>query len=360
MKLTKWVCTALFIVFSFAWLFWFQADMLTLAQHGLSGGKTHYDRTVGAVIITAVLLIVQLLAYALIRLGRHAYALSWVPSFALLAFVSGVSHPFSWGHWRWGAPLLLVLWAALAVWMRRADRRTENPQKHAGLFSRLLWVNLLQMVAMMLGVAAMSNTDAVAHFKAHAEVALRQGDAAEAARVGRRSQETDPTLTMLRAFALSQQGTLGECLFQYPVAGTGLDLLPQPGSKSQLQLLPDSLFWQHLGFRPDTLGTRADSVGGPYTDYRLTACLIDRKLEDFISILVRHYPLLADSLPLHYREALMLYQQRVDTNFVYTDTATLSRWHDFAQLDTLYPQKSERRVRQMDYHRKTYWYYFFQ
>jgi hypothetical protein len=346
------------LTFSFAWLYWFQADMLALAQFGLSGGKTHYDRTVGAVIITTVLFIVQLLAYAFIRHSGRMHALTYLPSFIMLAFVSSVSYPFSWGAWRWAAPLLLAVWIVVTIGIKRADHRVDTPHENGGLFTRQLWVNLLQMAFMMLGVAAVSNTNAVDHFKAHAEVALCQSDPAEALRVGRRSQETDATLTMLRAFALSQEGKLGEQLFQYAITGNSKDLLPLPGSNAKLKMLPDSVVWQHIGFRPDTLGTRIDSIDGPYVDYRLTGFLIDRKLDAFVSHLTRYYSTDADSLPYHYREALMLYQQRIDTAFAYADSAMLNRWHDFARLDTLYPKRSERKVRQMDHHRDTYWFYY--
>ena len=105
---TRVVCAILFLTFTFAWLFWFQADILAVAQHGLSGGKTHYDRTVGAVITTAVLFLLQLLIYALTRLHQHAHALTYLPSMLLLAFMSSISHPFSWGAWPWVGPILLV------------------------------------------------------------------------------------------------------------------------------------------------------------------------------------------------------------------------------------------------------------
>lgn len=382
----KVACATLFLLFTFAWLYFFQADMLTVAQHGLSGGQTHYDRTIGAVIITAVLMVLQLLVYAFTRVSRYAHALSYLPSFLLLGFISSISYPFHWGAWLWGGPLTLVLWVAAVV----AAKKIPFYPRHlsVGLFSRAMWANLLQMALMMLGVAAVSNTNAIDHFKAHAEVALMQGDADEALSVGQQSLETDPSLTMLRIFALSQKGQLGERLFEYAIAGKSLDMLPRLlGSQSQLQVMPDSLLWAHFGVHPDSIVVRADQEGmkpvyggklaiaqyldslatdslatTAYQDYLLTGCLIDRQLDSFAVRLPRYYALDADSLPRHYREALVLYQQeqlRGDTLFIYKDSLMLQRWHDFQQYDSIYPDRRERKIRTEEEFRGTYWYYYF-
>ena len=55
----KVVCAVCFFLFSFLWLYEFQADVLAIAQHVLSNGVTHYIRTVGAIIITIVLYMLQ-------------------------------------------------------------------------------------------------------------------------------------------------------------------------------------------------------------------------------------------------------------------------------------------------------------
>ena len=384
MKLTKWVCAALFLLFTFSWLYFFQADMLAVAQHGLSGGKTHYDRTVGALIVTGVLFVLQLLVYALVRLSRRTHALTYLPSFLLLAFVSSLRFPFRWGAWLWAGPLVLLLWGG-AVWLAKKVYPFENDVKEpTGLFSPRMWLNLLQMAAMMLGVAAVSDTNAVRHYKARAEVALLQGDAEGALQVGCRSLETDETLTMLRIFALSSQGQLAERLFEYPIRGTSTDMLPLWGSKAKLALLPDTVIWDHFGQRPDTILARADSLSRltygerlttriyldslekdtlattAYVDYRLMGMLIDRQLDSFVANLPRYYSVSPDSLPRHYREALILYQAQRDTSFIYSDSLLTPRWQLFQQLDSLYPRASERRVRTDDSLRVTYWYYYYQ
>ncbi len=364
----RMTCALVFLAFTFCWLYFFQGDMLAVVQHGLSGGKTHYDHTIGAVICTAVLFGLQLLVSFMTRLTHRTYALSYLPSMLLLAFLSSLTTPFRWGAWLWAGPLLLVLWGGVVWVSKQLLPISDEDRKPVELFSRVTWINLLQLALMMMGVAAVSNTNAVQHFRAHAEVALMKGDADEALRVGQRSLETDESLTMLRIFALSQKGQLADRLFEYAVSGTANDMLPFKGSKATLLLMPDSLLWQHLGARPDSIGSIAqyldslerDTLAGmAWRDYRLVGQLIDRRLDAFAAALPRYYVMQADSLPRHYREALVLYQQTVDTLLMYSDTLMLSRWRDFHANDTIFPKPSERQIRTEEQFRDTYWYYFF-
>jgi len=372
-------CAILFLLFAFFWLYAFQADVMAVAQHGLSGGRTHYDRTVGAVIISGVLIALQLLVYALTRLQRHCHVLTYVPSFLLLAFVSSISHPFRWGAWPLAAVVVMALWGG-AVWLaRRSSTLLIGQQRAPGIFSRSMWVNMLGMGVMMLAVAAVSNTNAVQHFKAHDEVAFMRGDSHEVLRTGQRSHESDASLTMLRALALSQNGLLADALFTYAVSGSGDDLLPLDGSQSTLMLMPDTLLYDHFGLRPDSLRARMDSAAralplttrryldslqrdtnatAAWRDYRLMGLLIDRRLDDFASLLPRHYALSADSLPRHYREALVLYQQTTDTLFIYSDTLMLRRYRDYRSNDTLYRHPDERLLRTIEDYGDTYWHYY--
>ena len=313
------MCAIIFLAFTFLWLYEFQADVLAVGQHVLSGGQTHYDRTVGAVIITLVLQLLQLGVYYVTRLARRTHALTYLPSMLLLTIMSDVpptiDQHFSFGAWAWIVPVVLVVWA-VAVWLARNVLPFENDDKQpTGIFSQRMWLNLLQMVGMMLVVALVGNSNAVFHFTAHAEASLLKGDAAEALRVGERSLETDENLTMLRIYALGTRGELGERLFCYPLAGTSVDMLPMKGSNARLRLLPMDSIWKSFGARPVYKITTAqylhaltvDSVAHPMAaDYILTGMLIDRRLDAFARTLPAYYP---DSLPMprFYREAMELH-----------------------------------------------------
>ena len=50
--LTRVMCTFVFTLFCFYYLYCYQADLLTVTQHILSKGQTHYNHFVGAVLIT--------------------------------------------------------------------------------------------------------------------------------------------------------------------------------------------------------------------------------------------------------------------------------------------------------------------
>ena len=372
--ITRVVCAVCFLAFSFLWLYWFQADLLAVAQHALSGGMTHYDRTIGTVIITATLYLLQLAVHAITRLSRRTHALTYAPSFLALTFLSdirvGSDNGVEVGHLWWLMAIVFVLWIG-AVWLARQMLPFNDSDKQpTGLFSARTWMNMAQMIAMMLFVAAVGNTNAVLHFRAHAETALLRGDNREAMRTGWESLETDRQLTMLRALALSREGLLGEKLFCYPVAGKGIDLLPMHEAPL---LLPADSIWRHLGGKPafpmneqlfyhlleyDSLATPA------VADYRLCSRLIDRDLEGFVRLLPRYYGE-SPTLPRHYREALVLYSHlhpkaaaATESTGHYADETIEQEYEQMQQLKAQYPEGTNRKLHLLEAYRNTYWYYF--
>lgn len=368
---TQVACALLFCLFSFCWLFWFQGDVLAVAQHVLSGGATTYNRAIGAVLITFVLLLLQRGVFSLIRLRHYSHALTYLPSMLLLAVISDIStdidQHFTLGNWYWAVPLTLAVWG-FSTWLARQMIPFGSGERRTGFLSRQFWVNTLMMAVMMLVMVAVSNSDAVFHYRAYAEVALKNGQADKAAAVGKRSLETDVHLTMLRIFALSRQGLLAEHLFQYPIAGRSADMLPLMGSASRLLLLsPDSL-WRHFGARPaqgmdtrcylhalmsDTLATSAA------VDYLLCGRLIDRDIDDFARQLPQ-YRSVGDSLPRYYREALTLYTHlRAHPTVVYHHPVMDEDWKNLQEIESRYRESAERRQKVFEKYRDTYWYYYF-
>ena len=263
------VCAAVFLAFTFLWVYFFQSDLLAVAQHLLSHGQTHYNQMVGAVLITLLLFLLQVGVYKLTGLSKRFHALTYLPSLLLLAVISDVNvdasnHLLS-SAWLWVVPLILLVWAVI-VWALR-NLQSYDKDTAVGLFSRRMWVNLLLLIVMMLGVVSMANTNAVSHYRAHAEVALVHGQIDEALAVGRRSLEADAHLTMLRAYALSRKGELGERLFQYPVVGGSRSLLPVD-STAQFLFYPVDSLYAFLGARPH----------GPMTENRYLQLLEQRGL----------------------------------------------------------------------------------
>jgi hypothetical protein len=225
------------------------------------------------------------------------------------------------------------------------------------------------MLGMMFLVTLMSNTNAVFHYQTHAEISLLHGDDDEALRVGERSLETNPSLTMLRAFALSRKGEMGEHLFEYAIEGNSADMLPLKGSRSRLMILPADTIYKHLGGRPkiqldiwqylnalerDTLATRA------VADYVLCGYLVDKKLSDFVRVLPKYYGLTDSTyLPRHYREALVLYRSnRGDTAIIHQDSILYEKWRAIRDLKKEISNPSARRVRALEKYRGSYFYYY--
>lgn len=363
------LCAIVFVVFCFLWLYFFQADLLTVVQHALSHGQTSYQRLLGTVLVTAILQLLQWGVCAVTRLRKRWHALTYLPSLVLLALMTAVSEDFhsrlSFSIWAWLAPLLLVLWL-MAVFVARFMEANESVER-TGLFSRQTWTNMLTLALMILLVTLTTNTHAVFHYRTHVETALANGDYDEALRVGNRSHETDVSLTMLRVYALSRQGLLGEQLFRYPVTGsTSDDLLPLNGRGHAL-LIPADTIYRHLGAKPagpmstrrylDLLlqsGKATPAVG----DYLLCGLLLDRDLDDFARNIGRFYEL-NESLPRHYREALVLYAHlRSHPVVVYHDAVTDTDWADLQELERNYPDATERKGKVMEKYAGSYWYYY--
>lgn len=364
----KAVCAIAFCMFCFAWLFFFQADLLTVAQHELSHGVTHYNGTVGAIVITAVLLLLQRWVQLCFRKVAAGYALSFFPSLLALALLTDY-HPGGGGQtylavWSWLAPLLLAVWGGLLAVLRNMG--TSNAAVDGYSIGRQLWSNLLLLCLQFLFVALAANGNDVTHYRARMETLMASRDFEKALTVGERSAATDQHLTMLRAYALSRRGEMGEMLFRYPVKGTSSTLLPAEGG-GQLLLYPADSVWRHLGARPlGKMNTKtylkALQACGRATravaDYRLCGCLVDKDLDTFVKLLPRYYTV-NDSLPRHYREALVLYtHQRAHPALVYHDSVMDTDFADFQKLEDSYPEGNARKLAVYEQYFGTYWWYY--
>lgn len=363
----KMVCAIVFLSFSFLWLFFFQSDVLAVAQHVLSDGQTRYDRLIGALLITAVLFLLQLLSYSVTRLNKLFHALTYLPSMLVLAVISDISSDvdlhFSMGAWWIALPTVLTAWTAMVIAARRIQLYERGS---AGLFSRRMWANLMTMALLIIGVVAVSNTNAVFHFRAHAETSLKEGLVDEALAVGSSSHETDASLMMLRIYALSRKGQLGERLFNYPIVGGSNAMLPF-GSPSRTVLFPADTIFRYLGAIPKepmstlrylhSLESRR-LAKPPVADYMLCAQLIDRNLDAFVDLIGNYYNL-EQELPRHYREALTLYAHlRSNPAVVRQDNVMEEDYADLQKLEAAYPDSTERKIRVAEKYFGSYWYYY--
>ena len=201
--LTHVLCTFVFVLFSFFYLYYYQADLMTIMQHVLSEGQTHYNHFVGAVLITIVLLLIQVGVVRLFQRMRLAWAFTFIPSTLLLAMITDVSQSgvasngfieFGWGGYV--LPLCLISYFVV-VWLLNTSGMAE---KYSHVFmdqTRQLWVSLSVMLLMMLFVCGWGNSDRVFHDRIHVEQCLVDNDVDEALRTLQQHSDADENLTML-------------------------------------------------------------------------------------------------------------------------------------------------------------------
>lgn len=365
----KAISAVLFLTFVFCYLYFYQADILAVSQHVLSGGKTFYEPTIGAVLITLALYLLQIGVYALTKIEGRAYALTYFPSILILTVLTSLqpdcNKSIAFGAWWIVFPLLLLLYAGGGYVIRQCQT-CHSYHRGAGWMSKVLWCNVLTLSGMFVFAGLCSNSNDVYHYRMKAERCLMRHDWDGAALVGRKSLATDSSLTMLRAYALAKQGLLGEYLFNYPVIGNSRVLLPD-SQTVKLMMLQEKYIYHDLGIRlRQQLSPRKyldfidrHNIAKPMGhEYLLTAYLLDKDLDGFVRKIGKYYEL-NDSLPKHYREALTLYTHLHSVPYVvYHNTVMDADYQDFQKLCRSEADTAIRKTKLKDTYGNTYWYYY--
>ena len=341
-RLVKVLGTIVFLLFSYCYVNFYQDDVLLISQHILSGGQTHYARSIGTPLIVLILWLLQLVVCRVSGVNKRAYWITFLPSFALLAAITGVRcynvGVYSWWPWYWLLPLLWVLAGGL-LWLARQLQPFESELPDHPWQSRSLWINLLALFALMFLTCLMSNPGEVYHYRAKMEVLISEKKYDEALKVGEKSLDTDSTLTALRIYALAETGQLGSRLFEYPLVGGGACM--NPLDKNVHLLLLDAKAM-----------SKQMKTGKLKRDCQLSALLLDRKLDEFAGLLLKKYKV-NSGLPKHYKEALYLYTHTRSHPLVTMTDNVMDA--DFEDFDKLIPT-TESAVR--DAYGNTYWYYY--
>jgi len=362
------VCAIVFCIFTFVYLYFYQADILAVGQHVLSKGATSYDRKIGCIIITFSLLLLQIGVYVFFRLDKHCHALTYFPSLLILAVITDVSknidREFSFGAWLWIFPLLLMLWAGVSVFARNYQMYSRISS--CGFFSRAMWVNMSIMTFLFLFTGLASNSNAVFHYRMRAEKCLLDKNYKGALTVGMESLETDNNLTMIRVYALAREGMLGEKLFTYPIAGSSDDMLPYSGD-AHCMMYPNDSIYRYIGAKPAghfkaisymKALIKLDLASTAVKDYILCGYLIDRDLDSFAQMLPDFYKI-DDKLPKHYKEALTLYNHlRSKPYIIYHNTVMDTDFSDLQTLEKKYKTQAARSVAVNEMYSGTYWWYY--
>ncbi len=289
------MCAGLFCVFTFCYIFFYQADILALGQHVLSEGQTHFNRSVGAVLLTIALYLIHIPVRQLTQLKKRAYALNYFPSLLILAVITDVSptidEHFSFGAWIWVFPLLLVAFGLAARFLYLLQPYEED---YVGfpLVSKPAWINVATLLVMFILTGWVSNHNDVFHYRMRMETLLEQGRFDEALKVAAHVENTDANLDFLRAAALAKKKQLGERLFDYHLSGSSAAMTFDGKDVKTLQI-PDSVVKKYI-----TKGMR--------TDMRLAAHLLNRRLDMFAKNVGALYN--DSTMPPYYREAMAIYR----------------------------------------------------
>lgn len=383
--LIRYSCSVLFMLFSFCYLFFLQGEILAEAQFVYSKGITTYNLFVGAVIITVVLQIVQWIVGLASRLPSRWHALSYLPSMLMLAIVTDVDKAamahFSFGPWKWIAPLILCVYVLLVLFANRVDGG-YNGAAHD--LKSQLYPNYIILFFLILAVGSTPQTSDVYHFELKAERLILNQDYEAATRVGEKSLKTNRRLTQLRMYALSKLGQLPERLFEYPQYDGSRGLLDVTDTLDSYRVNVHRICL-HLGaFCGKSIHSTeryyelmlADSVWNQHTaDYYLCSLLLDKNLKEFQRQLPKYYDL-SDSipdaynrLPKAYREALLLQGNReqalqgklvmgTDTLATFTDADFIQQFKEYNETKKSFSDPIERVNKTHRLFGKTYWWYY--
>lgn len=350
-------CAIIFITFTYVYLAFYQADVLAVAQHVFSGGLTNYSYTLAPLLITLVLYLLQVGVYAVTRVKRRFHGLTYFPSFLILTMITDIpvdiDRYHSLGAWWIILPLCLILWGGL-IWIARQLEPIETEPHSNGWFSRYMWVNLLQMLVIILLVNFVASNDRLFHERMRMEHLMKEKQYEKALEVGEKSLKTDSSLTMLRIACLNETGELGSRLFTYPLVG---------GSKA---MMPDSvtvkaMMWKAPKWmqKPSAWMVKHHLKYRLPVDYQLCALLLDKQLDKFVAEVQKHYKVTSGKLPVHYKEALVLYtHRRSNPSIVYHDNVMDTDFEDFQQMDHKYANETEKQNVLRDTYGNTYWYYY--
>lgn len=382
--LIRYSCGILFMLFSFCYLYFLQGEILAEAQYVYSGGATTYNLFVGALIITAVLQIVQWLVSLASCLPSRYHALSYLPSILMLTIITDMNETtmsnFSLGAWRWLIPLIIFIYM-ICVWI---VKRIPINEEQSDTFKALLYPNYIVLFILILIVGAIPQSTDVYHYEQKTERLILEEDYEAATRVGKKSLRATPRLTQLRMYALSQQGLLPERLFEYPQYYGSKGLLDATDTLSTYRFNTKRICAYLGAYCGKSIHSTsryyellfADSLWNQHTvDYYLCSLLLDKKLEEFLQQLPRYYnlsdsiPNAYNQLPKAYREALFLIGNHAealqgklvinnDTLATFTDTDMIHSFNAYNDMKAEIADLTERINKTHRSYGKTYWWYY--
>lgn len=331
------VCALLFALFSFLYIYLLQGELLALMQDYLSRGVTQSNAFLAALIITALLMLMQWGINRVSKLHGRWEAVSYLPSSVLLALVTDIDAStmlYTLSHWIWGVLGCTASYIAL-VWL---NRMIGGGVRKRGFVSQL-WPNLATLSLLFLFVGQTGSNASVSHMELAAWNYVHAGEYDRVLEVGRRSNECNARLTALRNLSMAKTGQLGERLFHYPQP-YGADGLLYNRYSRQTASYGAQEYYRHLGAqayggesaRAFTERMYHASDSAIYRDLYLAALLLDKDLDAFAQATATMVQS-GEALPVHYQEALLLYGEQHDGDVAFTaDSVVAQRFADYRAL----------------------------
>ena len=364
--LTYTICNIVFVSFCFCYLYYYQADLLSLMQYTYSDGQTHYNHLWGAVLTALLLLSVNLLA---IRRNKEFHTFSaWTffPSAILLTFITGGRQTedlnLSFGFIACMSLIAVCLYVIFSKCIRNFIR-TNSEKINNNSFIKNLWINLLIITVQFMYVCAFSNSDRLFHARLHVLQSLCEKDYDEALSTIVKLETSDRQLTTLIVYTLSKKNMLAERLFEYPLRGGSVSLLPDSTLTSKIGFdeiyhhlnlkIPGNQIHNSIEFIRHGKGINKQAA-----DYILCGYLMDKNLDAFVENITKYYDI-NDLLPKHYREALTLYVHSHTTpKVIFKNSIMDADFQDYQNMEHDITDTEERKNKLRDTYGNTYWYYY--
>lgn len=309
-EIISWAIYLIFIIGFWCYQHYLITD--TFAAYGVS------ELTI--VCLLAIMLLLPFSISRRLKIALPLYSLSFMPSLLILALLANESI----GIASITLAIILLALTAVALW------RHFTPRYPAIMSNLLVWI------VMLMGHFIIADTDEVRHYHHTINHYIAQADYDAALEVGKKSKSVDSTLFNQRSFAMMKQNKLSTSLFNYPLPAKPRLNLNMATTDEQLQELI------------------------------LCNLLLDKNLQSFVEVLKRYHapqlssPEATDKLPLHYREALCVYNSQSTTPITNnTESNVAVNYSDFTaerfkQTDSLINKRQCKRL-----YDNTYFYYYF-
>lgn len=363
------VCVIAFCIFTFSFLFFYQSDILTMEQHILSGGLTKYNKTIGSIIITALLYLLHLgLDEATGKCVRYP-ALTYLPSAILLAMLTDVNPDIEYGYdlgkWSWILPLFLIIYGIVLYY---AANRIDSSDSESNMnHYQQISVNLLILLCTFLCVGCLSNSNRTFHKRMEIDNLIAQHKFKDALAVETMPTDNDSNITMLRAFALAKESMLGDKLFEYRPKGGSDALLPYKRTKCLIasnneiyNFIAKPVKQQMRPMKYLVWMKNHRLAKKPLRDYMLCGLLLDKQIDLFVKELMNEKNIELKKLPKHYKEALILYNHIRTTPIVTYNNVIMDA--DYLDMQTIMRSSYNKAMTKAKAEKSfgnTYWYYFF-